>query len=132
MAGDQANITIFSPYSNSPLMSTFAEKMAARKKLALVSQATRIAEEIEAKQMAAPDLRGKIKKWIQEEIEAALNRRDEKLMGEITNAVKAEVKAEVNNYCKGVFSTDDDYYAVVENDESQADSSLSPPKLERQ
>ncbi len=84
-------------------------KMEARRKAAIAADATRIASDIEAKQMAAPDLKGRIKKWIQEEVAVAMAKNDEKLM----EAITAATKAEVSTYCKGIFSGDEEYYAVV-------------------
>jgi hypothetical protein len=96
-------------------MSSLELKMAAKRKAALAKESQRIAGQIEAKEMAAPDLKGRIKKWIQEEVEQVMARNDEKLMQSITAAVAAEVKAEVSNYCKTML--DDDYYSVLSSGE---------------
>ncbi len=43
-------------------MSALEQKMAARRQAMVATQASRIAEDIEAKQMAAPEVKGRIKK----------------------------------------------------------------------
>lgn len=90
-------------------MSALEQKMESRRKGAIASDAVRIAGDIEAKQMAAPDLKGRIKKWIAEEVAAAMAKNDEKLIGAITAAVKIEV----TSYCKDIFPGDEEYYAVA-------------------
>ncbi len=102
--------------------------MSALKQKMVATQALRIAEDIEANQMAAPDLKGRIKKWIQEEVAAAMAKNDDKLMLAINNAVKAEV----NVFCN-VFSADDGYLAVTAPNDDDDDISIpNAPKLVRQ
>lgn len=101
-------------------MSGLEQKLAAQREIILASRASRIAETIEAKEMAAPDLKGRIKKWIKEEVAAAMAKNDEKLMTTIINIVRNEMG--------GIISADEEYYAVTASDDPIPD----PPKLIRQ
>lgn len=111
-------------------MSAWEQKLENQKQLMLASQAKRIATDIEAKQMAAPDMIGKIKKLIQFEVE----KNNDKLLTEIKEMIKDMVKTQVDAYCNNAFKIDEDYIPISaqEEDEEHVPDILSPPRLARQ
>lgn len=118
-------------------MSALEQKMAARRQASVQSEANKIAIDVEAKQMAAPNLMGKIQAYIKEQVDAGMLRNETKIHSEIA-ALKAlllqeldsKIKHEVDVSTKSVFDTLDDHFTMV-TEAGEEDFPLVPPQLRR-
>ena len=107
-------------------MSTIEEKNALRRNARLVAEAAALMEKREAiaiADMMKPEMEGKIRSWIKEEISLILHPAMLKQRTEMSRMLKEMIKDEVSNYCKSVFDTqceipsaremEDEYFQVA-------------------
>lgn len=118
-------------------MSALEQKMAARRKASVQAEANKIAFDVEAKQMAAPNLMGKIQAYIKEQIDAGMLRNETKIHAEIaalrlllSEEIDTKVKHETDLSTKSVFDTLDDHFTMITQAED-VDSPLAQPQLRR-
>ncbi len=118
-------------------MSALEQKMAARRQASIQTEANKIAMDVEAKQMAAPNLMGKIQAYIKEQIDATMLRNETKLKHEIdalklvlADQMDSKINHEVDVCCKSAFDTMDDHFTMVTQAEED-EFSLEQPKLRR-
>ena len=114
-------------------MSALEQKMAARRQATVQAEANKIALDVEAKQMAAPNLMGKIQAYIKEQVDAAMLRNEIKMKNEMTvlaEQMDYKIKHEVEVCCKSAFDTMDDHFTMVTQVEED-DLPLEQPRLRR-
>ena len=103
-------------------MSALEQKMAARRQASVQAEANKIAFDVEAKQMAAPNLMGKIQAYIKEQVKIEIASLRSQLMDEI--------KREIDLSTKSVFDTLDDHFTIVA-EAGEDELPIEQPKLRR-
>ena len=89
-------------------MSTIEEKNTIRRNARLAAEAAALMEKREAvaiADMMKPEMEGKIRTWIKEEISLILHPAMLKQRSELSRIVKEMIKEEVSSYCRSVFDT---------------------------